>query len=243
MDLINHHRDGRVLVLEINRQSKKNGLTLAMFASQEDALLDAEADGAVQAIVLCGASDNFWAGHDLDEFDKWPQEGHEPVPRFLHTLAAVAKPLVIAVQGWGVGIGATALLHADWVVASGEARLRYRFVNLGIAPEAGCTLLLEQHVGALRAKQRLLSGEAIGANDAHSWCSSRSFAFRARCGRLPCTERKPWRRNRRARFKESRPSCPRPTSVLHEQIDREVRATNEAVVALRDNQQIFKKPL
>lgn len=243
MDLISHHRDGRVLVLEINRPSKKNALTLPMFASLAGALRDADADDSVHAIVLCGAGDNFCAGHDLDEFEQWPQEAHDPVPRFLHTLAAVAKPLVIAVQGWGVGIGATALLHADWVVASGEARLRYPFVNLGIAPEAGCTVLLAQHIGALRAKQLLLSGEAIDANAALSWglvselCAADTLRTVALHRAQALAEKPP------GAVQGIKTLLSTADKLLHDQIDREVRAINESVMARRGDLQPFKKSL
>ena len=239
MDLINHYRDGRVLVLEINRPSKKNALILPMFANLAEALRDAETDDAVQAIVFCGAGDNFCAGHDLDEFGKWPQEAHDPVPRFLHSLAAVGKPLVIAVQGWGVGIGATALLHADWVVA----RLRYPFVDLGIAPEAGCALLLARHVGALRAKQLLLSGEAIGADAAHSWglvselCAADALRTVALQRAKALTEKPP------GALQRIKTLLSTADNLLHDQTDREVHAINEAVVARRGDLQLSKKSL
>lgn len=61
------------------------------------------------------------------------------MPRFLHALAQVAKPLVMGVHGTSAGIGVTMLLHADWVIAAPGARLALPFVNLGGEPLAAKT--------------------------------------------------------------------------------------------------------
>lgn len=165
-DAIRVSRHGSVLCLEIHRPDKRNAIDLPMFDRLARELTAAEADGTVGAVLLCGAGEGFTAGHDLQAFDAWPQHPGDPVPRFLHALAALRKPLVIAVQGWAMGIGATALLHADWVLGEPAARLRFPFVDLGIAPEAASSLLLARAVGRLRARQLLLGGEPISAERA-----------------------------------------------------------------------------
>ncbi|VTU27409.1 2,3-dehydroadipyl-CoA hydratase [Variovorax sp. PBL-H6] len=169
MSDINIRRDEGVLSLEINRTGKRNAVDLPMFDVLARELANANADDAVRAVLLCGAGNGFCAGHDLKAFEQWPQSPDDPVPRFLHALAALRKPLVIAVQGWAVGIGATSLLHADWVVAAPDASLRFPFLDLGIAPEAGSSLLLARAVGLLRARRLLLGAEPIDGQTAHAW--------------------------------------------------------------------------
>lgn len=164
-----HIRAGRhaaVLCLEIDRPAKRNAIDLPMFDRLARELAAADGDETIGAVLLCGAGDDFTAGHDLQAFEGWPQRPGDPVPRFLYALAALRKPLVIAVQGWAMGIGATALLHADWVLCAPGARLRFPFVDLGIAPEAASSLLLVRAVGQLRARQLLLGGEPVDAERA-----------------------------------------------------------------------------
>jgi len=123
----------------------------------------------VKAVLVSGRGSSFSAGHDLRAFDQWPQGPDGPVPAFLHALAALRKPLVVALHGSAVGIGATLLLHADWVLAAPRTELRLPFVDLGIAPEAASSLLLAQAVGRLRAKQLLLGGESFSSEQACAW--------------------------------------------------------------------------
>lgn len=155
--------------IRLNRPHKRNALTLPMFAALGEALRAGQAHPAVRALLLTGAAGDYTAGHDLAAFAHWPQGPDDPIPRFLHALAGVDRPLVIAVQGAAVGIGATSLLHADWVCCTADAKIRFPFVELGIAPEAGSTQLLTMAVGLNRAKRLLLAGEALTGAVAHEW--------------------------------------------------------------------------
>ena len=76
------------------------------------------------------------------------------------------KPVIAAVTGTAVGIGATMLLHCDLVYLSDQAQLLLPFVALGLVPEFGSSLLLPQRIGHARASQALLLGEPIGAAEA-----------------------------------------------------------------------------
>lgn len=155
--------------IRINRPHKRNAITMAMFAALGEALQAGQAHPKVSALLLSGAGSDYTAGHDLQAFEQWPQASWDPIPRFLHALPRVRKPLVIAVQGVAVGIGATSLLHADWICCTANARIRFPFVKLGIVPEAGCTRLLSMAVGLNRAKRLLLAGETIDGALAHEW--------------------------------------------------------------------------
>jgi len=155
--------------VRIERPSRKNALTLPMFAELAAILDEANRDTDVRAVVLSGGGDSFTAGHDLDAFAQWPQQRGDPVPAFLHALADLDKPLIVAVHGVAMGIGATLLLHADWVCCLADARLRFPFVDLGIGPEAGSSFLLARAVGLQRARRLLLGGEEFSGRQAFEW--------------------------------------------------------------------------
>jgi enoyl-CoA hydratase/carnithine racemase len=87
-------------------------------------------------------------------------------PRFIDTVAAFEKPLLAAVNGLGVGIGLTVLLHCDVVLIARGARLRAPFVPLGVVPEAASSLLMPAVMGGQRAAVALYTGEWISADDA-----------------------------------------------------------------------------
>jgi enoyl-CoA hydratase/carnithine racemase len=147
-------RDGAVLVMMLDRPAKKNALTNAMYNGLSDGLEELEADDMLRVGVLRGAGSDFCAGNDLFDFLR-PRD--EPGgDRFLPALFAASKPLVAAVQGRAVGVGATMLLHCDFVYLSADAEIRFPFVDLGLVPEAGSTLLLPELVGPRRAAELLL---------------------------------------------------------------------------------------
>ncbi len=160
-----------VLTLTFNRPDKKNAITAAMYAGLAAALEAAAMDDAVRAVVLQGAPECFTAGNDLADFKDNPPEVVEgqpiaPVFRFLEALRVFPKPLLAAVCGPAVGIGTTLLLHCDLVYAADNAAFSLPFVNLGLCPEAGASLLLPQLVGYPRAAEKLLLGEAFYAEEA-----------------------------------------------------------------------------
>jgi enoyl-CoA hydratase/carnithine racemase len=159
--------DGVRTVL-LDRPDKKNALTVAMYATLADAVTTAAADD-VGAIVIGARGDTFTAGNDLRDFLDNPPHGEDaPVFRFLFGLLRTDVPVVAAVRGAAVGIGTTMLLHCDVVLAAPSARFRVPFVDLGLVPEAGSSVLLERRVGRARAGAALYLGEAITAEQAQS---------------------------------------------------------------------------
>ncbi|WP_342619510.1 enoyl-CoA hydratase-related protein [Rhodoferax sp. GW822-FHT02A01] len=153
----------------IDRPEKRNALTMPMFAAIADALKAADQRDDVRSILVTGTGNVFCAGHDLKSFEEWPQQSQDPVPIFLHTIADVRKPVVIAAHGSATGIGVTWLLHADWVVTSVDSVFRLPFIDLGIVPEAASTLLLQRAIGFSRAKRLLLGGEKFTGAEAYQW--------------------------------------------------------------------------
>jgi enoyl-CoA hydratase/carnithine racemase len=149
-----------VATIEIARAQKKNALTAAMYQAMADAVLDAQLDNAVRALLITGQPGIFTSGNDLEDFMQRPPAGPDsPVVRFMKALTECDKPVVAAVTGGAVGIGTTMLLHCDLVYVADDARLAMPFVGLGLVPEYASSLLLPRLVGHVRAAEKLLLGD------------------------------------------------------------------------------------
>ena len=156
----------RVQRIVIDRPRKKNALTGEMYAAMADALVDGERDPRVRVHLITGVGFVFTAGNDMASFLN-PQDGMQEVLRLLSILRILRKPLVVAVNGTAVGIGVTMLLHADLVYAARSATFRTPFVDLGVVPEAGSSLLMPAAMGYPRAARMLLLGETFSAQQAY----------------------------------------------------------------------------
>ena len=159
-------QDGSVIDVVLNRPEKKNALTSPMYAGLVSAITQGDADPRVRAVVVHATGSAFCAGNDLQDFASGPPGPDSPVAQFLRVLARTEVPLVAAVHGPAVGVGATMLLHFDHVVAAQDAVLQYPFVNRALVPEAGSSLLLPRVVGYLRASEIMLTGQNVSADEA-----------------------------------------------------------------------------
>ncbi len=158
---------GGVLELTLSRPAKKNALTGAMYAQITAAFARAQADDSIGAVLIATEGVDFCAGNDLHDFlGSGGVSPQGPIMQFLHALARLEVPLVAAVQGRAVGVGATLLLHCDLVAAAPDAKLIMPFVSLGLPPEAGSSQLLPALVGHRVAAEMVLLGRAIGAERA-----------------------------------------------------------------------------
>jgi enoyl-CoA hydratase/carnithine racemase len=160
-----------VRTLTLNRPEALNAFNEALYDATTIALRGADEDPEVAVILLTGTGRAFSAGNDLVEMqaritDPDFRSGEYGFPGMIETLAALRKPLVLAVNGLGVGIGATILGYADLVFMSSTARLKCPFTSLGVAPEAASSYLLPQLVGRQNAAWMLLSSEWIDAAEA-----------------------------------------------------------------------------
>jgi enoyl-CoA hydratase/carnithine racemase len=155
-----------VLAIHMDRPEKKNALTSAMYRAMTEALDRASSGPDIGAVLIAGRGDAFCAGNDLAEFMAGP-DGAQAAFDFIRAIALFDKPIVAAVQGLAVGVGTTMLFHCDLVYAAPDARFIMPFVNLGLVPEAGASLLAPATLGYARAAAMLLLGEAMAAADAH----------------------------------------------------------------------------
>ena len=157
-------RDGGVAVVTWNRPRQRNAFDQRMWSEGRDVLRELLDDGAVRAVVVTGAGEAFSAGQDLGEMTT--ADGEHAFPGFMECLCAFDKPLVAAVNGVGVGIGLTMLLHCDVVLVSELARLRAPFTRMGVAPEAASSFLLPRRMGRQRAALALFTSDWIAPQDA-----------------------------------------------------------------------------
>ena len=156
-------RDGAVLILTLNRPRQRNAFNRQMWHEARDALRDAQDDPGVHAVVVTGADGAFSAGQDLGEMTGGAGDGDPGFGPFMDRLCVFDKPLLAAVNGVGVGIGLTLLLHCDVVYIADGARLRAPFVTLGVVPEAASSYLLPVTLGWQRAADVLFTADWIDA--------------------------------------------------------------------------------
>ncbi|MBC3241277.1 enoyl-CoA hydratase/isomerase family protein [Pseudomonas lurida] len=169
-DAIQQLRERGLLILQLNRPDKKNALTRAMYTQLAEALEQADADGEVRCVLIQGSSDCFTAGNDIVDFlEQPPSDLDSPPFYFMKSLLNCRKPVIAAVAGAAVGIGTTLLLHCDLVYISRDARLRMPFVNLGLCPEFGSSLILPRLLGHAKAAELLLLGEGFTGEQAAAW--------------------------------------------------------------------------
>jgi enoyl-CoA hydratase/carnithine racemase len=155
-----------VMKIGLNRPDKKNALTSHMYDTMGTALLDARENPDIKVVLFHGTKDLFSAGNDLKGFDNRDPSTLSPGAKFLFVLQAFEKPVVAAVSGIAIGIGVTLLLHCDLVYADDHTRFRMPFVNLGVCPEAGSSLLLPACAGYKKAAEILMLGEFFDATQA-----------------------------------------------------------------------------
>ncbi len=170
MTIKTHVLDG-VATIEIARPEKKNAITVAMYQAMSEALLAAQDDAAVRAVLITGQPGIFTSGNDLEDFmSRGPKAGSDnsesPVFQFMRSLVGCDKPVIAAVTGAAIGIGTTMLLHCDFVYVSDEARLAMPFASLGLVPEFASSLIIPALMGCARASEKLLLGDPFTGADA-----------------------------------------------------------------------------
>jgi enoyl-CoA hydratase/carnithine racemase len=156
-------------VMRFTRPDKKNALTTAMYLAMNRALEEAEKDPAVAAHLFIGSGGVFSAGNDMADFlarAKGEVAATSATVDFVSRLPTLTKPVIAAVDGLAVGVGATLLFHCDLVYGTPTLSLRTPFVDLGLIPEAGSSLLGPQRLGYARAFALLVLGEPMGADAA-----------------------------------------------------------------------------
>ena len=163
-DLVTLDRRGPIAVLTVNNPPV-NALSHGVRLGLRDGLRAAAADASVQAIVVACAGRTFIAGADITEFGKPMKE--PSLHEVLDTIEQSPKPVIAAIHGTALGGGLEVALACHWRIGVRAARLGLPEVKLGILPGAGGTQRLPRLVGVEKALSMIVSGEPIGAEEAH----------------------------------------------------------------------------
>ncbi|MGH7411619.1 MAG: enoyl-CoA hydratase/isomerase family protein [Candidatus Methylomirabilis sp.] len=163
--------EGGIATITLNRPKALNALNFAMVDELKQAVHQVRDDPTVRVVVITGAGDKaFAAGADITEF-----KGMSPVDAWMFTqqlqrlyleIEQMPKPVIAAVNGYALGGGCELLLACDIVYASERAKIGQPEINLGIIPGAGGTQRLSRIIGKQRAKELVLTGDMIGAEEA-----------------------------------------------------------------------------
>jgi enoyl-CoA hydratase/carnithine racemase len=167
--------DDRVLTITLNRPDRLNAWTETMARELMATLDRADADDEVRAVVVTGAGRAFCAGADLagggETFDWRPRQHAGAVPRdnggqFTLRVFDCTKPVIAAINGPAVGVGATMTLPMDIRIAADDARVGFVFARRGIVPEACSSWFLPRLVGISRAMEWVATGRVFSAQEA-----------------------------------------------------------------------------
>lgn len=167
-------RDGQVLLMTLNRPEKRNAINGAMHAELTAAFRELDQDEESRVVVLTGAGPSFCAGGDISgwlgptgtNLPRPEHEVHDAGRRLVDAILWVEKPLICMLRGAAVGLGATLALLCDVVYASTDAIIGDLHVQYAAVAGDGGAAVWPLLVGINKAKELLMTGRRIGANEA-----------------------------------------------------------------------------
>jgi 2-(1,2-epoxy-1,2-dihydrophenyl)acetyl-CoA isomerase len=167
-------RCGAAAKIELNRPASMNAWNADLGTQLRATVQDLAADPAVRAVMITGAGRAFSSGADLRE-DRDRSSGgvQNRLTELYHPIITgvrrMPKPVVAAVNGPAAGIGCSLALACDLIVAAESAYFLQAFVNIGLIPDGGSTLLVPTRVGFARAAELAMLGERLPAAAALDW--------------------------------------------------------------------------
>jgi enoyl-CoA hydratase len=171
-DPIRYEVDGGIALVTIDRPEKRNAMSYAVLADFLAAVDRASADPEARVVIVTGAGGAFCAGTDLSDLASVPGEqrglrGRPEEASKWWPLVACPKPVIAAVDGPAVGMGAEFTLQCDVRIASTRARFAWNFAHRGLVPDTGAgSWLLPRVIGLPAALRLLYSGEFLSAEQA-----------------------------------------------------------------------------
>lgn len=167
MDEIVTELAGSVLRVQLNRPTKRNAMTSAMYLALAATVETAAQDPQTRVVLWHGAGDSFCAGNDIEDFLKNPPgPGESPQAGLMKALLDFDKPLVAAVHGAAIGGGTTMLTHCDFVYAGESTTFQMPFINLAVVPEFGSSCSIPVRIGHVRSAELILLGTPFDAKRA-----------------------------------------------------------------------------
>ena len=169
--------EDKILTITLNRPDRLNAFTPRMQDELIDAFERSDADDNVRAIIVTGAGRAFCAGADLSaggatfDYDRKETDGFPTNQRDGGGLLTLKifdsiKPVIVAINGPAVGVGATMTLAMDIRIAADNARFGFVFTRRGIVPEACSSWFLPRIVGISKALEWVCSGRVFSAEEA-----------------------------------------------------------------------------
>jgi enoyl-CoA hydratase/carnithine racemase len=156
--------------IRLNRPDKLNSMTLEMHELVRIALNDVKTDNSVGSIVIIGTGRAFSAGSDVSSLSKLsPEEAKTFSEKGQETIKEIMrhpKPVIAAVNGYALGGGCELALACDFRITSEKARFGLPEVSLGLIPGWGGTTLLAGLIGMAKAKEMILTGSMVNAEEA-----------------------------------------------------------------------------
>jgi 2-(1,2-epoxy-1,2-dihydrophenyl)acetyl-CoA isomerase len=170
-------RRGAVTTITLDRPQAMNAVNLELGNDLLRALTEAADDDTVRAVLLTGNGRAFSSGADLRSGFEPTESGHPNVQKALverfHpiivALRQMPKPVVAAVNGAAAGIGCSFALACDLVVAAESSYFLLAFVNIGLVPDGGSSVLIGERIGFARAAELAMLGERLPARKALEW--------------------------------------------------------------------------
>ena len=165
----------RIATVTLNRPEARNALSSEVLRLLPETLERAEADDAVDVVILTGADPAFCAGLDLKELGSTAGNlgggGGAPakVGSARSPFPAMTKPLIGAVNGACITGGFELALNCDFLVASERARFGDTHTRVGVMPGWGMTVLLPEAIGVRRAREMSFTGNFLTADEAFQW--------------------------------------------------------------------------
>jgi len=173
--------DAGVLRLVLDSPGRRNALDDTSMEGLIRILEAASTDDGLRAVLLTGAGDDFCSGFDIVGRNRRGEEAPKPrtgsiqrrmpvqANRLIPLLLELQLPVVCAVRGWAVGIGAQLALASDFTVAAEDAVFWYPFLRRGFTPDSGSTWLLPRVVGAAKARELLMLDRKFNGVEAADW--------------------------------------------------------------------------
>ncbi|MGO8895844.1 MAG: enoyl-CoA hydratase/isomerase family protein [Streptosporangiaceae bacterium] len=176
-ETVNLYRRGPGAKVELNRPERMNAWSNQFSLDLLAAIREVTEDPGVRAVLITGAGRAFSSGADLKEAAEQAGGGTVDVYQILteryHPLITgirqMPKPVIAGVNGPAAGIGVSLALACDLVVAAESAYFSLAFVNIGLVPDGGSSLLVPSRVGFARAAELAMLGERLDARKALDW--------------------------------------------------------------------------
>jgi len=171
--LIKVERDDRVAIFTLNRPESLNAVNPQLHTELEDIFADVARDDDVNVVVLTGAGRAFCSGGDVKGMDA--RQSGDPVrarmplryaKRLIYNMIEVEQPIIAAVNGHAIGLGATLALFCDVIIASENAKFGDPHVKVGLVAGDGGSVIWPLLCGLARAKEYLMTGDLMSATEA-----------------------------------------------------------------------------